>query len=47
VKTVADALGVSRSNLVEQMSRDDGALPPVPPLPPDDAELLERAKSAD
>ena len=44
MKTVADALGVSRSNLVEQMNRDDGALPPVPPPPPDDTELLARIR---
>ena len=42
MKTVADALGVSRSNLIEQVNSDDGGLPPAPPLPPDDAELLER-----
>jgi hypothetical protein len=42
VKAVADALGISRSNLVEQMNSDDGGLPPVPPSPPDDTELLER-----
>jgi hypothetical protein len=40
VKAVADALGVSRSNLVEQVNRDDGGLPPVPPQPPNDGELL-------
>jgi hypothetical protein len=31
VKAVADALGVARSNLVEQVNHDDGGLPPVPP----------------
>jgi hypothetical protein len=44
VKTVVDALGVSRSNLIEQVNSDDGGLPPAPPLPPDDAELLERIR---
>ena len=44
MKTVADTLGVSRSNLVEQINRDDGDLPPVPPLPPDDTELLARIR---
>jgi len=44
VKAVADALGVARSNLVEQVNRDDDALPPVPPRPPDDVELLARIR---
>ena len=44
MKTVADTLGVARSNLVEQVNRDDGDLPPVPPLPPDDTELLARIR---
>lgn len=44
MKSVADALGVARSNLVEQVNRDDGGLPPVPPQPPDDAELLARIR---
>ena len=46
MKTVADTLGVSRSNLVEQVNRDDGDLPPLPlpPLPPDDTELLARIR---
>jgi putative transposase len=42
VKTIADALGVSRSNLVEQM-KDDQA-PPPPPSPPDDGDLLARIR---
>jgi len=41
VKTVADALGVSRSNLVEQMQDDDA---PPPPSPPDDSNLLARIR---
>jgi transposase InsO family protein len=44
VKTVADTLDVSRSNLVEHLSRDDDTLPPVPPRPPDDDELLTRIR---
>lgn len=44
MKAVADALGVSRSNLVEQVNSDDAGLPPVPPRPPDDAELLARIR---
>jgi hypothetical protein len=32
------------SGAIEQMSSDDGALPPVPPQPPDDNELLSRIR---
>jgi transposase InsO family protein len=44
MKTIADALGVSRSNLVEQAQQYENDLPPVPPRPPDDTELLARIR---
>lgn len=41
MKTVADALGVSRSNLIEQLRPE---VAPPPPSPPNDGELLERIR---
>jgi transposase InsO family protein len=43
MKTVADALGVARSNLVEQARRDESAPPPAAP-PPNEEELLVRIR---